>query len=144
MLPRMNRRAGIIGFVRDWSPALLLGVLYLHAMLPHGHDVAAPLPAAEPTGHHAHHGHGPQEHSHGEDAGSDQHHHELSAHSDTHHTGRQDRDDGVAPPPVLALAPAVLLPAPPTETRVAAPGREPPPSAFPLPAAAVRGPPATA
>lgn len=144
MLRHMSRAARIARFARTWSPALLLGALYLQLVLPHGHDLAALIPDPDGSSRHAHHGHGPEGHPHREDAGAGQHHHELSAHSDTHHTGRQDRHGDEAPPPPALLIPAAaVIPAPDVDA-ASAPRREPPPPTAPRPTPAVRGPPAVA
>lgn len=136
----MQRIARITRSLRGWSPALVLGVLYLHLVLPHAHDRA--VPAAVPASQHAHHGHGPENHAHEDDAG--EHHHGLSVHSDSHHLSRQDQAAEVAPPPILTCLPPAAAVAAEMTAFLLVPVREPPPSFRPLPALAGRGPPAAA
>jgi hypothetical protein len=136
----MQRIARIFRSPRGWSPALVLGVLYLHLVLPHAHDRT--VPAAAPAAQHAHHGHGPQDHAHKDDAG--EHHHGLSAHSDSHHLSRQDQEVEVAPSPILTFRPPAPAATAEMTAFLFAPGREPPPCFRPLPALAGRGPPAAA
>lgn len=122
------------------TPVLVLGVLYLQLVLPHAHDL--PAPTVLPASQHAHHGHGPEDHAHDDDAG--EHHHGLSAHSDSHHLSRQDPavETSSAPATVcLPPAPAVTVA---LTTCLPTSGREPPPCYRPLPALAGRGPPPAA